>query len=44
MSNRRDFIKTSAIATVAVALNSFRSREEDEPEVASAHRETLELC
>ena len=31
MSNRRNFIKTSAIATVAVALNSFRSKEEEEP-------------
>ena len=31
MSNRRNFIKTSVIATVAVALNSFRSKEDEEP-------------
>jgi N4-(beta-N-acetylglucosaminyl)-L-asparaginase len=31
MSNRRNFIKTSAIAAVALALNSFRSKEEGEP-------------
>ena len=35
MSNRRNFIKTSAMATVAVALNSFRSREKDESVIAS---------
>ena len=35
MSNRRNFIKTSAIATVAIALNSFRSNEEEEPVIAS---------
>jgi len=29
MSNRRNFIKTSAMATVAVALNAFRSKEEE---------------
>lgn len=28
MSNRRNFIKTSAIATIAVALQSFRNKEE----------------
>ena len=35
MSNRRNFIKTSAIATVAVALHSFQSKEEDEPIIAT---------
>jgi N4-(beta-N-acetylglucosaminyl)-L-asparaginase len=35
MSNRRNFIKTSAVATVALALNSFRSRKEVEPVIPS---------
>ena len=30
MSNRRNFIKTSAMATVAVALHSFQTKEEEE--------------
>lgn len=34
MSNRRNFIKTSAMATVAIALQSFRNNEE-EPSVIS---------
>ncbi len=34
MSNRRNFIKTTAIASVAVALNSFRGKsEEDESQI-----------
>ena len=30
MSNRRNFIKTAAIGSVAIALNSFKSKEEEE--------------
>lgn len=30
MANRRNFIKTAAIGSVAIALNSFKSKEEDE--------------
>jgi N4-(beta-N-acetylglucosaminyl)-L-asparaginase len=30
MSNRRNFIKTTAIASVALALNSFRGKSEEE--------------
>lgn len=29
MSNRRNFIKTAAISSVAIALNSFKSKEEE---------------
>lgn len=30
MANRRNFIKTAAIGSVAIALNSFKSKEEEE--------------
>ena len=30
MANRRNFIKTAAIGSVAIALNSFKSKEEKE--------------
>lgn len=33
MSNRRNFIKTAAIGSVAIALNSFKSKEEKEEEI-----------
>ena len=29
MANRRNFIKTAAIGSVAIALNSFKSKEEE---------------
>lgn len=35
MANRRNFIKTAAIGTVAIALNSFKSKEEKEEIVIS---------
>ena len=34
MANRRNFIKTAAIGSVAIALNSFKSKEEKEEEIA----------
>ncbi|MES2862624.1 MAG: N(4)-(beta-N-acetylglucosaminyl)-L-asparaginase [Bacteroidota bacterium] len=33
MANRRNFIKTAAIGSVAIALNSFKSKEEKEEEI-----------
>ena len=33
MSNRRNFIKTAAIGSVAIALNSFKSKEEKEEKI-----------
>jgi len=30
MSNRRNFIKTTAIASVAMALNSFKTESEED--------------
>lgn len=33
MSNRRNFIKTAAIGSVAIALNSFKSKEEKDEEI-----------
>ncbi len=33
MANRRNFIKTAAIGSVAIALNSFKSKEEKEKEI-----------
>ena len=35
MANRRNFIKTAAIGSVAIALNSFKSKEEDEMVIPS---------
>jgi N4-(beta-N-acetylglucosaminyl)-L-asparaginase len=35
MANRRNFIKTAAIGSVALALNSFKSKEEDEMVISS---------
>ena len=31
MSNRRNFIKTAAVGSIAIALNSFKSKEEESP-------------
>lgn len=33
MANRRNFIKTAAIGSVAIALNSFKSKDEKEEEI-----------
>ena len=33
MANRRNFIKTAAIGSVAIALNSFKSKEEKEEKI-----------
>ncbi len=33
MANRRNFIKTAAIGSVAIALNSFKSKEEKDEEI-----------
>ncbi len=33
MANRRNFIKTAAIGSVAIALNSFKSKEEKQEEI-----------
>lgn len=35
MANRRNFLKTTAIASVAVALNAFRGKSEEEPIISS---------
>lgn len=38
MSNRRNFIKTAAIGSVAIALNSFKSKEEKEEEIVITNK------
>ena len=38
MSNRRNFIKTAAIGSVAIALNSFKSKEKKEEEIIIADK------